>query len=122
MTKDRALHSFMNTFGIPFYPTTSIPADAVMPYGTYTPVFDLWGGSPSALTVNLWYRTESETLPNAKAQELSDAIGGGKFVPCDGGAILLTRGSPWCQSLADPADDNVKRRYLNITAEYITLN
>lgn len=122
MTKDKALYEFMNTFGYSFYPTTAVPENASMPYGTYTPVFDMWGGSPVALTVNLWDRTESEALMNERAQKISDVIGNGKYVPCDGGAILLTCGSPFSQSLIDETDDTVKRRYINITAEYITLH
>ena len=76
-----------------------------------------------SLTVNLWYRTESEAIPNAKAQELSDAIGmGGKVIPCDEGYIWLKRGSPWCKNLADEVDSAIKRRYINMTAEYLTFN
>lgn len=121
MTKDKALYSFFNGFGLPGYPSTSVPEDAALPYLTYDPTFDAWGVSVS-IPVSLWYRTESEAVPNAKAQELADAISGGRYVPCDGGAILLTRGSPWCQSMTDSTDPRIKRRYLNITAEYLTLN
>ena len=54
---------------------------------------------------------------------MSAAIGmGGVQDPCDGGAIWFKRGSPWCQNLYDPADANIKRRYLNVTAEYLTAN
>ena len=76
-----------------------------------------------ALTVNLWYYTESEAMPNAKAQEISDAIGmGGCMVAYDGGAMWIKRGSPWCQNIADESDKNIKRRYLNITVEYLSQN
>lgn len=52
----------------------------------------------------------------AKARELAEAIGlGGKLIPCDGGAIWLRRGSPWCQNIADESDENIKRRYVNVT-------
>lgn len=121
MTKGAALQSFFEGFGIPAYPATSVPEDAAFPYLTYTPVFDSWG-NPLSLTVNLWYRTESEAVPNAKAQEIATALGGGKYIQCDGGALLLSRGAPWCQSMADSTDLQIKRRYINITAEYLTLN
>lgn len=121
MTKGSAMHNFFNSFGIPGYPSTSVPEDAEFPYLTYTPVFDSWGNQVS-MTVNLWYRTESEGVPSAKAQEIADSIGGGKYLPCDGGALLLSRGTPWCQSLTDDTDVRIKRRYINITAEYLTLN
>ncbi len=128
MTKDKALHRFFSGFGIDAYPSTSVvnengEPDVILPYLTYTPVFGAWGGEPVSLTVNLWYRTESEAIPNAKAQELSERIGlGGVVIPCDGGYIWLKRGSPWCQSLTDETDQNIKRRYLNVTAEYLTEN
>lgn len=120
MTKGAALQTFFDSFGIPAYPSTSVPEDASFPYLTYTPVFDAWDGGTVALTVNLWYRTESEAVPSAKAQELSNALP--RYVPCDGGAVLLERGSPWCQSLTDSTDANIKRRYINMLASFLTLN
>lgn len=126
MTKDKALYAFFSGFGLSAYPDSAVlnengEPDVVLPYLTYTPVFDAWGGEPVSLTVNLWYRTESEAIPNAKAREISQVIGqGGVVLPCQGGYIWLKRGSPFCQSLADQADPQIKRRYLNITAEYLT--
>ena len=123
MTKDEALYRFFSGFGIPAYPDTAVlnengEPDVVLPYLTYTPVFDAWGGEPVSLTVNLWYRTESEAVPNAKARELSEAIGyGGVRLRCDEG---LKRGAPWCQNLSDETDLAIKRRYINVTAEYMT--
>lgn len=128
MTKDKALYAFFSGFGIPAYPDNAVlnengEPDVVLPYLTYTPIFDAWGGEPVSLTVNLWYRTTSEAIPNAKAQELSNALGiGGKIIPCDGGYIWLKRGTPWCQNLSDEVDPAIKRRYINITAEYLTKN
>lgn len=126
MTKDKALYAFFSGFGIPAYPDNAVlnengEPDVVLPYLTYTPVFDAWGGEPVSLTVNLWYRTESEAIPNAKAQEISEAIGiGGKTVPCDEGYIWIKRGSPFYQSISDETDSAIKRRYINMTAEYLT--
>ena len=47
---------------------------------------------------------------------------GGAFVPYDGGAMWIKRGSPWCQNIADESNKNIKRRYLNITVEYLSQN
>lgn len=122
MTKGAALHSFFNSFGIPGHPDTSVPEDQELPYLTYTPVFDSWGSSVS-IAVNLWYRTTDDSIPNAKAMELSNRIGPcGVLISCDGGYIWINRGSPFCQGLQDDADKNVKRRYINVTADYLTLN
>ena len=122
MTKDKALHAWFSQF-LTAYPTSNVPEDAVFPWLTYELITGSWDSGEIALTVNLWYYTESEAIPNAKAQELSDAIGyGGVTLPCDGGFIWLKRGSPWCQNLQDDTDQNIKRRYINVTAEYMTLN
>lgn len=123
MTKGQALHEFFSGFGMPAFAAHAVPDDVVFPWLTYTPVFDSFSGGEVSITVNLWFHTESEAIPNAKAQELSEAIGlGGVFLRCDGGLIWLKRGSPWCQSLSDESDRNIKRRYLNVTAEFFTSN
>ncbi len=123
MTKDKALHAWFNSFGIPFYPATSVPKDTVFPWGTYELITGALDSGEVGITVNLWFYTESEAIPNAKADELSAAIGWkGKTLPCDGGYIWIKRGSPWCQSLRDENDPNIKRRYINVTVEYLTEN
>lgn len=122
MTKGQALFSFFDRF-LPAYAATAVPVDVTFPYLTYELVTDTWEGGEVGLTVNMWFYTTSEAIPNSKAQELSEAIGmGGVTIPCDGGFIWLKRGSPWCQNLADDTAPNIKRRYLNVTAEYMTMN
>lgn len=120
MTKNKALYSWFNEF-MTFYRDTAVPEDAELPYGTYTYSEDAWGGYPVNLNINLWFRTESEAIPDEVAQELGERIGySGVRIPCDEGYIWLQKGSPWCQSLTDSTDSNIKRRYINITAEYLT--
>lgn len=122
MTKGAALQAFFAHF-MDAYAASSVPDDVIFPYLTYELTTSAWDGGEVGLTVNLWFYTTSEAVPNAKAQELSDAIGyGGVTIPCDGGFIWLKRGSPWCQNLQDDTDPNIKRRYINVTAEYMTLN
>ncbi len=123
MTKAAALHQFFSSFGMTAYTATSVPEDAIFPYLTYELITSAWEGGETGLTVNLWFYTDSEAVPNAKAEELSAALGiGGKVLPCDGGYIWLKRGVPWCQSLRDETSPEIKRRYINITAEYLTKN
>ncbi|MBR4930441.1 MAG: hypothetical protein IKZ00_06530 [Bacteroidaceae bacterium] len=122
MTKDKALQSFFERF-MTAYSTASVPKDAVFPYMTYEYVADTWEAGEVGMTVNLWFYTDSESVPNAKVQEISDAIGmGGTTIKCDGGFVWIKRGSPWCQSLSYDTDPGIKRRYMNVTAEYMTLN
>lgn len=120
MTKEAALLKFFNSFGIPGYPTTSVPEDAVFPWLTYDVITSDFDGGEVGLTVKLWYYTEDEAPPNAKAREISKAIGGGVRIKCDEGYIKLIRGSPWCTSVKDETDPTIKLRYINITAEYQT--
>ena len=123
MTKEAALKSFFSGFGISAYPSTAVPDDVIFPYLTYEVITSAFDGEPVGVTVNLWYFTTQEGPPNAKARELSAAISlGGKVLPCDGGYIWRKRGAPWCQSLTDETSKNIKRRYINVTAEYLTLN
>lgn len=128
MTKNKALYAWLNEF-MPFYRASSVPSEpenpegVLFPYGTYEYVEDSWGGGEVSMTVNLWFHTTSEAVPDEKAQELSKRIGyGGVTIPCDGGYIWLKRGSPFCQSLKYEDDNSIKRRYINLTAEYLTLN
>ena len=112
MTKGAALQQFFGQF-MTAYATNAVPDDVTLPYLTYDAVFDAWGGESVSLTVNMWFHTTSEAVPNAKAQELSDVLGiGGKLLQIDGGYIWLKRGSPFCQALADDTDNNIKRRYV----------
>lgn len=121
-TKAAALHEFFSSFGLPAYPVSSVPEDTVFPWLTYELITSAWEEGEVGIVVNLWYYTESEATPNAKAEEISKTIGlGGATLPCDDGLIWVKRGSPWCQSLRDDTDPLIKRRYLNISAEYMTL-
>lgn len=120
MTKDKALYAWFSQF-MTAYPETSVPEDAQFPWLTYELVSGALDSGEVGITVNLWYYSEKEAEPNAKAQEIANAIGmGGVIIPCDGGAIWIKRGTPWCQNIRDDSDGNIKRRYLNITLEYLT--
>ena len=122
MTKGAALQSFFNSI-MPSYASSSVPDNATLPYLTYELITSAWNGGEVGLTVNMWFRTTSEKEPNAAVDKLSNAIGlGGVQLPCDDGVIWLKRGSPWAQSLTDETDKTIKRRYINVTAEYLTLN
>ena len=106
-----------------FYAASSVPTDVVFPYGTYSLPLGALDSGEVSMTVNLWFYTESEAVPNAKAQEISDSIGyGGRIIPCDGGNIWIRRGSPFSQSQSDTDNNNVKLRYINVTVEYLTAN
>ena len=122
MTKDTAIYRFLSQL-MPFYSVSSVPNDVIFPYGTYELPMGALDSGPVSMTVNLWFHTESEAIPNAKAQELSEMIGyGGKVLPCDGGYIWIKRGSPFSLSQSDAEKQEVKLRYINLTVEYLTMN
>lgn len=120
MTKAAAIYQFWNSFGLTAYEENSVPDDASFPYITYQLVTDSFDRE-IPLTASIWYRSESWSGINAKAEEISQKISrGGKIISCDGGAIWLKRGQPFAQSMGDESDDLIKRKYLNITAEFMT--
>jgi hypothetical protein len=121
MTKAAAIQAFLEAHGPPAYDVASVPSDVAFPYQTYTLATGAFGDGDIAITVEQWHYTAGDVTPNAVAQQLSEAIGlGGVALPCDGGLIWLKRGSPFSQSLKDESNDMIKRRYINISAEYIT--
>ena len=120
MTKAAAIYQFWNSFGLTAYEENTVPDDAAFPYITYQLVTDSFDRE-IPLTASIWYRSESWAGINAKTEEISKKISrGGKIIPCDGGAIWLKRGQPFAQSMGDESDDLIKRKYLNITAEFVT--
>ena len=120
MTKAAAIYQFWSSFGLTAYEENTVPDNAVFPYITYQLVTDSFDRE-IPLSASLWYRSESWTAINAKTEEISQKISrGGKIIPCDGGAIWLKRGQPFAQNMGDESDDLIKRKYLNITAEFMT--
>ena len=120
MTKATAIYQFWSGFGLTSYEENTVPDDAAFPYITYQLVTDSFDREVP-VTASLWYRSESWTGINAKTEEISQKISrGGKVIPCDGGAIWLKRGQPFAQSMGDESDNLIKRKYLNITAEFMT--
>ena len=122
MTKAAAIYQFWSSFGLTAYEENTVPDDAAFPYITYQLVADSFDYE-IPLTASIWYRSESWTAINAKTEEVSQKISrGGKIIPCDGGAIWLKRGQPFAQSMGDESDNLIKRKYLNIIAEFMTAN
>ena len=119
-TKAAAVYQFFSSFGLPAYVNTNVPDNATFPYLTYTYAVSAWDTIPVSLTVNLWYKTTSEVKPNEKAEEIGKYIDEMSPISCDDGYIWFKRGSPWSQSFNDDTVDNIKRRYINVTVEYLT--
>lgn len=120
MTKAAAIYQFWNGFDIPAYEENSVPTDATFPYITYQLVTDSFD-TDVQMTASIWYRSSSWVDINAKVEEISKTISqGGKILNCDNGRIWLKRGTPFSQNMGDDTDNLIKRKYLNITAEFFT--
>lgn len=122
MTAPAALQSFFGSFGMPAYAATSVPDIVTFPYITYTLALGHLIGGESAISAELWMLTDSEAEINAAAEQIGKALGrGGKLLACDGGAVWLKKGSPWCTAVREEQMPTVKRRVLNLSAEFIML-
>ena len=122
MTKAAAIYQFWSGFGLTAYEENTVPTDADFPYVTYQLVTDGFDREVAA-TASLWYRGESWTAINAKTEEIARFIGGGGcLLDCDSGFIWLKRGTPFAQNMGDESDDLIKRKYINVTVEYMTAN
>lgn len=127
MTPEAAIYGFLNGFSIPAYASSSVPDQTSpewqgFPYITYDLVLGEWGQPEVNMPVNVWYRTDSEALPDAKVREIGERIGmGGVLLHCDGGVLWVKKGSPWAQAVTvEGEDEKVKRRYVNINIEFLT--
>lgn len=119
MNNLQAYHSFWSGFGLPAYDENSVPDSAKMPYITYEAV-DGFFGDRIQLSASLWYRSQSWASITEKEKEIALDIGrGGKYIPCDDGAIFIDRGTPWAQRMGDASDDSIRRVVLNIEIEHI---
>lgn len=124
MIKAGALYNFFSSFGVEAYEETLVPTGneaPKFPYLTYQLITDSFDNEV-IIPVSLWYRKEASLLAlNTKTEEISQRIGrGGIFLKCDGGKIWIKRGSPFAQTMGDPNDNTIKRKLINITAEFLT--
>ena len=123
MTKAAAICDFWAGFGLPAFEENSVPSgvdEPAFPYITYQLITDSFGDDV-AMTASLWYRDSSWVKANAKADEISEAIGyGGDVILYDGGNIWIKRGKPFAQRMGDASDQMIKRIIINIEAEYFS--
>lgn len=123
MTKAGAIYSFWNQF-LTAYEENTVPTDAKYPYITYNLVTDAFSGESVSMSASLWYFSDSWKEINAKTEEISEAIGmGGVFLETEnGGSIWLKRGQPFAQNMSDEHSDQIRRKLINVEAEYLTFD
>lgn len=118
----QALYSFFSGFGIPAFTEYDVPDEfpdgngemqpVTPPYITYQLIEPDWddGGTFYA---RVWYRSTSYAAINAKVDQIKAAIGEGISLPTPGGAVYLTKGTPFAQNMPMEGDDTLKVVYLN---------
>lgn len=119
--KFAAIQDFWGSFGMPAYDEYSVPSGdnaPKFPYITYSLSYDKFD-RPVSMVVNVWTRSSSWGAALRKFAEIEKTIGAGKYLICDGGAVLIRFGSPIMNRLGDDNDDLIRRLLINITAEYI---
>ena len=127
MDKVQALHAFWSSFGIPAIDEQSAYDNRTLeelsitfPYITYEVATDSFDYAVT-IGADLWYQSTSWAEVTAKAMQIDNAIGrGGKMISYDGGAIWITRGSPFSQRLEAENDYDVRRIHININAEFLS--
>lgn len=114
-----ALYTFASSFTWNAYPENSVPANATLPYITYTLQEYEWD-TMGMMQMRLWYRGADYATINAKIDEIELSIRNGKKVNTNSGALWIYKGSPWCQY--QPSDEvDLKIAYLNFNVHYTTL-
>jgi hypothetical protein len=119
MDKFQAIHSFWSSYGLTAYDEQDLPDNAQMPYITYAASVDNIGKN-LVQNASLWYRSNSWKDISKKAEEIAEDIGYGfKTIKTDDGFLYVRRGTPFAQRMTDE-DEQVKRIYINIQAEFLT--
>ena len=109
----KALNEFYNGFGIPAYPSDSVPDDAQRPYITYLVARPEWN-RPATHYCRVWYRGIKNIDLFDMADMIVRTIGQGIKIKCpDGGYLAIYPETPLQQLMVsdDPTDRSV---YINL--------
>ena len=127
MDKAQALHEFWSSFDIPAIDEQSAYDEGVLeqlgisyPYITYEAATDSFDNS-LMLSADIWYNSTSWKDISWKALEIANDIGmGGKLVHYDGGAIWITRSTPFASRMTSDSTNDIRRIHININAEFLS--
>lgn len=103
--------------GLPCFCEGDVPPEQALPYVTHR--FPTGGfGEQNSAEVDVWCEGGRAEEADGFCGRLRAALGyGGAMVRCNGGALLLRRGTPFSQPLPD---ERAERRYVNVDIEYLT--
>ena len=115
-TQAKELSKFFNQFATA-YVEDNVPIGSTFPYITYSissPNFD----SQQNTVVRVYSKGSSLVKIFEIADKIAEVItDNGIVINNEEGAIYFTKGSPFCQFLAE--DDDVKSLYINLTTQVI---
>lgn len=117
MNKSQGLYQFWNNI-LTAYDENSVPDNAPFPYITYSTSLDDMGNEVS-LTASIWDYSSSWALVSEIADRISKQLETYNRVKIDNGYIMIYKGSPFAQRMADE-NNMIKRIVLNVTAEFLT--
>lgn len=96
-----AVYEFFGSFGIPAYDQNAVPDDAQLPYITCYVQEPEWGRQASGYA-QVWYRTKSRAMVNAKTDEIVRAIGDqGYKAKTNSGYVLIRPETPIVSPVSD---------------------
>lgn len=129
MTREQAIFDFWNSFNIPAFEENSVPTgeDApAYPYITYQLVIDNFG-SQVQTSASVYDRDKDNYSALfqvlQKTTEIRRKISrGGIMLAFDNGAVWLKPNAPFSQMMGDSEDNTIRRAYLNMTAEFISVD
>lgn len=107
----QALSTWLATFKLPVYINNDVPDDAATPYITIPLTEPEWN-TKATFYIQIWYRTKSNAVLMAKADEIASAIGQGIKLTCTGGYLVIYPESPLIQLLVD---GDYRRAYINLS-------
>lgn len=124
MDRYQAVHEFWSSFDLPAYDETTVPTgeDAPdFPYITYAVSIGALGDYIS-LSASVWYKGNSWHAISKKVDEIAEKVASRGFykMELDDGYLWLTQGTPFAQRMSDPEDDQIRRYYLQLDAEFLT--
>ena len=119
MTQEAAMTEFLGRTGLPVYAAGEVPAQPPAGYITLQFAGGLWGQTIAA-EADLWLTDDGQTNINALSRRLLARLDhGGCMLPCDGGALWVTAGSPAAAALTDSTGPNLRRRRVNLTVRVL---
>ena len=107
----QALYQFLSDFGLHAYTADTVPEDVEAPYLVYPLTEPEWNQKAS-FYIQGWYRSTSNAVLTAKADEIVSAIGTGRTIQTNSGYLVLYPESPLIQFVTD---GDFRSFYINLS-------